>query len=80
MEEKEKAHTILSVDKENVDKIVITASGGAFRKLSREELKDVTPEAALNHPTWSMGNKITIDSATMVNKTFEIIETFSYIS
>lgn len=66
----------LSVDKENVDKIVITASGGAFRKLSREELKDVTPEAALNHPTWSMGNKITIDSATMVNKTFEIIEAY----
>lgn len=66
----------LSVDKNNVSKIVITASGGAFRKLSREELKNVTPEDALKHPTWNMGNKITIDSATMVNKTFEIIEAY----
>lgn len=66
----------LSVDKENVNKIVITASGGAFRKLTRNELKDVTPEDALKHPTWSMGSKITIDSATMVNKTFEIIEAY----
>ena len=66
----------LSVDNENVDKIVITASGGAFRKLSRNELNNVTPEDALKHPTWSMGNKITIDSATMVNKTFEIIEAY----
>lgn len=61
---------------EDVNKIIITASGGAFRKLSREELKNVTPEDALKHPTWSMGNKITIDSATMVNKTFEIIEAY----
>lgn len=61
---------------DNVDKIVITASGGAFRKLSRDQLNDVTPEDALKHPTWSMGNKITIDSATMVNKTFEIIEAY----
>ena len=66
----------LSVSNENVDKIVITASGGAFRKLNRDELKNVTPEDALKHPTWSMGNKITIDSATMVNKTFEIIEAY----
>ncbi len=66
----------LSVNNENVDKIVITASGGAFRKMSREELKDVTPEDALKHPTWSMGQKITIDSASMVNKTFEIIEAY----
>ena len=66
----------LSVEKENVDKIIITASGGTFRKLTREELENVTPEDALKHPTWSMGNKITIDSATMVNKTFEIIEAY----
>ena len=66
----------LSIEKNNVDKIVITASGGAFRKLTREQLADVTPEDALKHPTWSMGNKITIDSATMVNKTFEIIEAY----
>lgn len=66
----------LSICNEDVEKIVITASGGAFRKLTREELKNVTPEDALKHPTWSMGNKITIDSATMVNKTFEIIEAY----
>ena len=66
----------LAVDNANVEKIVITASGGAFRKLSRDQLSDVTPEDALKHPTWSMGNKITIDSATMVNKTFEIIEAY----
>ncbi len=64
----------LAVDSNNVKRLVITASGGAFRKLSRKELVDVTPEMALNHPTWRMGNKITIDSASMVNKTFEIIE------
>ena len=66
----------LAVDNKNVDKIIITASGGAFRKLSRNQLEDVTPEDALKHPTWSMGQKITIDSATMVNKTFEIIEAY----
>ena len=49
----------LAVENSNVDKIVITASGGAFRKLSRDQLSDVTPEDALKHPTWSMGNKIT---------------------
>ncbi len=66
----------LSVDSDNVDKLIITASGGAFRKLSREELASVTPEDALKHPTWKMGNKITIDCATMVNKSFEIIEAY----
>ena len=65
---------ILDVDNENIDKIIITASGGPFRNLSRKELNDITPEQALAHPNWKMGNKITIDSATMVNKTFEIIE------
>ena len=64
----------LSVDSDNVTKIVLTASGGAFRKLNREQLKDVTPEDALKHPNWKMGKKITIDCATMVNKSFEIIE------
>ena len=64
----------LDVDNQNVDKIIITASGGPFRNLKREELKDITPEQALAHPNWKMGKKITIDSATMVNKTFEIIE------
>lgn len=64
----------LSVDDQDVEKIIITASGGPFRELKRDELKDVTPEQALNHPNWNMGKKITIDSATMVNKAFEIIE------
>ena len=64
----------LDVDSNNVDKIIITASGGPFRNLKREELSNITPEQALAHPNWKMGHKITIDSATMVNKTFEIIE------
>ena len=54
---------------------IVTASGGAFRDKTPEELANVTPEEALNHPTWSMGNKITIDSATLMNKAFEVIET-----
>ena len=64
----------LMVDDKNVDKIVLTASGGAFRKLQRDELNNVTKEDALKHPNWRMGDKITIDCATMVNKAFEIIE------
>ena len=64
----------LAVSSEDVDKIIITASGGPFRNLKREELVNITPEQALAHPNWNMGKKITIDSATMVNKTFEIIE------
>lgn len=57
-----------------VARIILTASGGPFRKLSREELSRVTPEEALRHPTWSMGKKITIDSATLMNKGLEVIE------
>ena len=53
---------------------IITASGGAFRDKSPRELENVTPDEALNHPTWSMGDKITIDSATLMNKAFEVIE------
>ena len=60
--------------KETIKQVIITASGGSFRDLSREELKNVTVKDALNHPNWSMGNKLTIDSATMINKGFEIIE------
>ncbi|MDE6272090.1 MAG: 1-deoxy-D-xylulose-5-phosphate reductoisomerase [Muribaculaceae bacterium] len=55
-------------------KIYLTASGGPFRKFSIEDLKNVTPEMALRHPNWSMGAKVTIDSATMMNKGFEMIE------
>jgi 1-deoxy-D-xylulose-5-phosphate reductoisomerase len=55
-------------------RLVLTASGGPFRKAALTSLKDVTPEQALNHPNWKMGNRITIDSATMMNKGFEVIE------
>lgn len=61
-------------DKSQLKQIIITASGGSFRDLSRKDLKDVTLKDALNHPNWSMGSKITIDSATMMNKGFEVIE------
>ena len=66
----------LKVSDKHVKKLHLTASGGAFRKLSLEELKNVTPEDALKHPTWKMGNKITIDCATMMNKAFELIEAY----
>lgn len=55
-------------------RLIITASGGAFRNLSEAELEKVTPEQALNHPTWKMGAKITVDSATLMNKGYEVIE------
>ena len=61
-------------NKKDIKRLIITASGGAFRDKTRSELQSVTLEDALKHPTWSMGNKITIDSATMMNKGFEIIE------
>jgi len=57
-----------------VEKILLTASGGPFRTFSMQELKKVTKEQALKHPNWYMGSKITIDSATMINKGFEVIE------
>ncbi len=59
---------------EEVYKIILTASGGPFRKLSLKEIENVTLKQALAHPTWDMGPKITIDSATMMNKAFEVIE------
>ncbi|AYV71139.1 1-deoxy-D-xylulose-5-phosphate reductoisomerase [Bacillus circulans] len=58
----------------NIERLIITASGGSFRDLSRKELEQVTVDDALNHPNWSMGAKITIDSATMMNKGLEVIE------
>ena len=67
---------LAKVKREDVKEIVLTASGGALRNKSYNELKDVTPELALNHPTWQMGKKITIDSATLMNKGFEIIEAY----
>jgi 1-deoxy-D-xylulose-5-phosphate reductoisomerase len=58
----------------NIEKIIITASGGPFRKYPLNQFKNITPVKALKHPNWSMGKKISIDSATMMNKVFEIIE------
>lgn len=57
-----------------VEKIILTASGGPFRNFTMEQLASVTPEQALKHPNWDMGAKITIDSASMMNKGFEVIE------
>lgn len=57
-----------------IEKILLTASGGPFRNFTKEQLATVTKDDALKHPTWSMGAKITIDSATMMNKGFEVIE------
>ena len=61
-------------DKSFVRRIYLTASGGPFREFTREQLKTVTPEMALRHPVWDMGAKITIDSATLMNKGIELIE------
>jgi len=63
-----------------VDEILLTASGGPFRKLSPQEMETVTPQAALRHPTWNMGPKITIDSASMANKGLEIIEAAGFFN
>jgi 1-deoxy-D-xylulose-5-phosphate reductoisomerase len=85
---KEKNACILPVDSEHsaifqamqcgqpceIERVVLTASGGPFRGRRRDELVDITPEQALKHPTWTMGKKITIDSATLMNKALEIIE------
>ncbi|UJF25763.1 1-deoxy-D-xylulose-5-phosphate reductoisomerase [Planococcus sp. 107-1] len=60
--------------REQASRLILTASGGSFRDSTREELKNVTVKEALNHPNWSMGAKITIDSATMINKGLEVIE------
>lgn len=87
-EAKKHKATILPVDSEhsaifqsmngenpkNIERLIITASGGSFRDKTRDQLKHVTVTDALNHPNWSMGAKITIDSATMMNKGLEVIE------
>lgn len=57
-----------------IDRLLLTASGGAFRDLTADQLAKVTPEEALHHPTWRMGRKVTIDSATLMNKGLEVIE------
>ena len=62
------------LNKNNIEKIVITASGGPFLKLPIKQFKNIKPKSAVKHPNWKMGNKISIDSATMMNKVFEVIE------
>ena len=64
-----KGHDMMSVER-----LILTASGGPFLKFSKEEMETVTPDAALRHPTWSMGAKVSIDSATLMNKALELIE------
>ena len=65
---------LVGEEKNAIEKLIITASGGPFFKKSYEELKNVTVEQALKHPNWNMGSKVTIDSATMMNKGLEVIE------
>ncbi|MCO8121930.1 1-deoxy-D-xylulose-5-phosphate reductoisomerase [Stieleria sp. TO1_6] len=64
----------IAESKSPVRRLILTASGGPFRTASRDEMENARPESALEHPTWQMGRKITIDSATMMNKALEIIE------
>lgn len=66
--------SLVGEDTNEIEKILLTASGGPFRKFSLAEMENVTAAQALNHPTWDMGAKITIDSASMMNKGFEVIE------
>ena len=68
------AQVIRGEERESLSKIIITASGGAFRTLSKSELVNVTPDQASTHPNWSMGKRITIDSASLFNKALEVIE------
>jgi 1-deoxy-D-xylulose-5-phosphate reductoisomerase len=67
-------HLLKHIPADNINEILLTASGGSFRDFTYEQLKNVSVEAALKHPTWQMGTKITIDSATMANKGLEVIE------
>ena len=84
---KNNAVTLLPIDSEpsaiwqcirgednNISKLIITASGGSVRSIPLRYMKDLSPKEVLKHPNWSMGNKITVDSATMMNKVFEVIE------
>jgi 1-deoxy-D-xylulose-5-phosphate reductoisomerase len=68
------AHQCLRAGRDEVRRLILTASGGPFRTTPAADLVNVTPEQALRHPTWKMGNRITIDSATLMNKGFEVIE------
>jgi 1-deoxy-D-xylulose-5-phosphate reductoisomerase len=65
---------IAGIRDERIERVCLTASGGPFRCWSREQMQDASPEQALNHPTWSMGPKVTVDSATLMNKGLELLE------
>ena len=65
---------LVGEESKHIEKLILTASGGPFLNLNKKELGDVTVKQALNHPNWKMGNKVTIDSATMMNKGLEVIE------
>ena len=69
------SQVIRGEERDSVSKVIITASGGAFRNLTASELIDVTPDQASKHPNWNMGQRITIDSASLFNKALEVIET-----
>jgi 1-deoxy-D-xylulose-5-phosphate reductoisomerase len=66
----------LNYSRDEINKIILTASGGPFRNLSREQLLTVTPEEAIKHPNWCMGRKISVDSSTLMNKGLEVIEAY----
>ena len=66
--------SLIKNNNESINKIYITASGGPFLNLSKKKFKNINPKKAINHPRWKMGKKISIDSATMMNKVFEVIE------
>ena len=69
-------HLLRGDMREHTSEIVLTASGGAFRDYPLDRMKNVTVEEALKHPTWSMGRKITVDSATLANKGLEVMEAY----
>ena len=67
---------IFPLNREGIDRVILTASGGSFREFSLAQMANVTPEQAIKHPNWTMGAKISVDSATMMNKGLELIEAF----
>lgn len=71
---RERDHTVAERSRSGVEKILLTASGGPFRTWAARDLHDITPEQAVAHPNWSMGQKISVDSATLMNKGLEVIE------
>ena len=68
------------VSNDEVEEIIITASGGPFLNTSINKLKKIKPRQAVRHPNWKMGKKISVDSATMMNKVFEVIEAYNFLT